>query len=790
MKVLLSWLREFAPFPTPTEPGALDRLDEAFGMIGLPVEEVVRFGTPIPGVITAKVLALKPHPQADRIQLVDVDTGNGEPLQICCGAFNMGVGDVVPLASLGTTMPNGMAIERRKLRGEWSNGMLCSSRELGLDDEHGGIKLLDSSLPLGIDVFDALGIVADVLFDLDVTRNRPDCFGHVGVARELAAYLGLAFTEPNPDIGSVGPSAGVTVRIDAPDLCGRFTARSITGVRITQSPAWVVERLDRAGMRAINNAVDASNLVMLELNRPSHAYDAAKVPGNGFVIRAARDGEQIDTLDGQTRTLTSLDSVICDAHAVPSGIGGIMGGATSEVDDTTTALLFEQAWFPTEVIAASARRLGLRSEAGYRFERGCDPYDDDLGARRFVEILRETCPDIALHDPVATTGALPPNEPVSVRSSRASLVLGREVTASQIVALLAPLGQHGTVRADGDTVDVVVPSRRLDLVAEVDLIEEIGRRLDFATIDAVVPTSPLAGGLSITQQIRRRLKQTLIGLGIDEVVPSPFLSGSDIERIGWKQPVVELANPLVAEESVLRPTMLAGMCKVIALNASHRRTGVSLFEVGHLVHPSDTELPNEFDAVSVALAGRAAPDAVALLDALMNGLGLRRAALTAGEADGLHPTRTATVSVDGVEVGVVGEVDPDVVDAFSIAERVAWIELSFAPLAAAVAEADERRRYEPVRRTPSSDLDLAFVVDDAISAGSVEAALWSAVPDLVIDVRLFDVFRSDAVGVGKRSLAYAVRLQAADRTLSEADLASARLSLIDAATGVGAVLRS
>jgi phenylalanyl-tRNA synthetase beta chain len=781
MKVLLSWLRDFAPFGDD-----LDELTRAFGFIGLPVEEMTVMGEPIPGVITARVLALKPHPQADRIQLVDVDTGNGEALQICCGAFNMSVGDTVPLASLGTVMPGGMEIARRKLRGEWSNGMLCSSRELGLDDEHGGIKILPSTLPLGVDVFSALGIEHDVLFDLDVTRNRPDCFGHVGVARELAAYLSLPFTAPAETVAAVGPSPRLTVRIEAPDVCGRFTARRMTGVVITDSPKWIADRLTRAGMRPINNVVDASNYVMLELNRPTHAYDAAKVPGDGFVIRHARDGETMVTLDQVRRALSTADCLICDAESTPVGIAGIMGSASSEVDATTSEVLFEQAWFAPEPTAASARRLGLRSEAGYRFERGCDPFDDAIGASRFVELLSETCPDIAMYDVVADTGQLPVFADIDVRVARASLVLGRPLTGEHIIELLAPLGYVPRV-SSSETVTISVPSRRLDLLTEIDVIEEIGRRSDFSTIVPVAAVSPLAGGLTTSQATRRRIKDVLVGAGGNEVYPSPFLAPVDIERIGWAAPVVELANPLVGEESVLRPTLLAGLLKVVALNANHRRTAVSLFEVGHVVHRSARELPDEHDVVAAALAGREAPEAVALLDEVCAALSISPPTLIAAQLNGLHPTRCAIVRLNGADIGVVGEVDPSVLVAHGITERVAWFEVSFEPLVSAMPTA---HLYEPVKRFPSSDLDLAFVLADDVAASALEAALRTSAGSLLVWLRLFDVYRGSGVAEHSRSLAYTLRLQAPDRTLTEGELADVRTALIAAGQSVGAVLRA
>ncbi len=414
MKIVLSWLHELAPVGDDA-----DALAELMNDLGLAVDDVERVGQPVDGVIVAKVLALRPHPEANHVQRVDVDTGDGEPLQVWCGAFNMQVGDLVPLATVGTTMPNGMKIGRRKILGEPSNGMLCSPVEIGFGAESGGIFILPPDLPLGTPLWDALAVDADVVFDLDLTRNRPDAYSHAGVARDLAARLGVPLTLPDPAIEVAGPSTGVDVTIVDQKGCGRFTARVITGVHVTGSPAWMAERLTRAGMRPINNVVDVSNYVMLELGQPNHTYDLAKLEGGGFRIRKARDGEKIVTLDEVEREVTASDVLICDGNDVAIGIGGVMGGLSTEIDEHTTSVALEMAWFDPPTIAATAGRLALRSEASTRFERGADPEVADRAARRFVELLRLTCPDARLHSEIDARGdaalACPRAAPASAR---------------------------------------------------------------------------------------------------------------------------------------------------------------------------------------------------------------------------------------------------------------------------------------------------------------------------------------------------------------------------------------
>jgi phenylalanyl-tRNA synthetase beta chain len=353
MKVLLSWLQEFAPIEG--EPVALG---EQMSDLGMAVESIDHLGHGLDGIAVAQVLDLRPHPRADRIQLVDVDAGDGEALQICCGAFNMAVGDLVPLATLGAVMPDGMKIERRKLRGEWSNGMLCSGKELGLGDDHAGIMILDPGLVPGAELKAALGIVEDVLYDLEINPNRPDAMSVAGVARDLAARLGVPFTLGASITEAVGPNIDerASVEILAPDLCGRFYARVLDDVTVGESPAWLANRLRALGMRPINSVVDASNYVMLELGLPNHTYDLATLPGGALRVRWARDGETIETLDGVERTLTAADGVIANGTDAAVGIAGVMGGASTEISPTTRSVLLELAWWHPMTIARTSKR--------------------------------------------------------------------------------------------------------------------------------------------------------------------------------------------------------------------------------------------------------------------------------------------------------------------------------------------------------------------------------------------------------------------------------------------------
>lgn len=787
MKVLLSWLNEYGDFADPTDDGSVAALADTMTALGLAVEGVDRIGDTVDGVVTARVERLEQHPDAAKVQRVFVDAGDGEARHVWCGAFNMTVGDVVPLATLGTTMPSGMTIERRGILGIDSEGMLCAPDELGLGTDHSGIMILPAGTPLGAPYGDVLGIRPDVLFDLDVTRNRPDCWGYVGIARDVAAQMGVDFRPPRPTAPDLGPTRTAPVDLVAGDRCGRFTSVVMSGVQVGPSPDWLQRRLLAAGMRPISNVVDASNYVTLELNQPTHAYDLDKLGGGGFRIRTANDGEQMVTLDGEMRTLTTADVLICDAHDTPIGIGGVMGGLDSEIADTTTVVAHEIAWFTPLTVLQTSSRLGLRSEASARYERGCDPYIIDTAHARFAELLRETCPDLIVHAGIADErgSALPPRErSTRVRISEVNRILGTELGADDLPALLDPIGF--TVTGDGDTRTVAIPSWRPDSAEEIDVIEEVGRHFGYENVGKTVPKSTVHGALSPRQQRRRLLREVLLGLGISEAMPNPFLAPDTLAKAGLDGPTISITNPLVVEESVLRTSLRPGLLEALAFNESHRQYGVKLFEIGHVYPPGTGELPDEYEALCVVLAGEAAPAAMAVWREIAAALGVGARIDQGRVPPGLHATRSATLQAGKDPTGAVGEVDPAVLRRFDVTERVAVVELNLDEI---LPREPKPAVSKPVSRFPSSDLDLAFTVVDDLPAEKVDKAIRQGAGKLLVDMELFDVYRGEPLGEGRRSLAYRLRLQAPDRSLTDEDVAEVRRSAVAAASKLGAELR-
>jgi phenylalanyl-tRNA synthetase beta chain len=834
MRVPLSWLSDYAPFEG--EPGALAA---ALDDLGLVVEEITPVGEGLGDVVLARVLEIAPIPGADRIRKVTVDAG-GEPVEVVCGAWNFAEGDIVPFAPVGSILPGGFEIARRKMKGVVSQGMLCSGRELALSQDQEGILVLGhpdegggpgagapGDLVPGATLVDAFGIVTDTVFDIAVEANRPDAWSVAGIARDLAAALHLPFSltePPAPPVASGTPVSTLAhVEVLDEDLCPRFTARVLLDIVVGPSPDWVARRLTLAGMRPINNVVDASNYVMLDLGQPTHPYDLDLVRGHGLRVRAARPGETVTTLDGVERRLGERsvgigddrrDCVICDGEDAPIGIAGIMGGATSEISSTTNRVLLEAAFFTPMAIARTSKRLNLRSEASARFERGCDPEGIDRAAARLCDLLALTAGEGygSAEGTIDVRGPVPRPARVTVRTARVNAVLGSDLDDEQIIGYLRPIGFQCEPESAG-VIDVTVPTFRPDTEREIDVIEEVARHHGYSNLPRSRPCAPQVGGLTRYQRERRAARAVFAGMGAHEAWTPSLLAPDDHPRVGIEGGV-RVANPLTPDESVLRQTLLPGMLRALAFNADRRQGAVRLFEVGHVFPPPEPErvaralarsgetVIAEHDALGVALAweGDDARAAAAAWVVLADAFGIEDGELVApgtgapehsSVPPGMHPTRSARIVVSagngetGRAIGVVGEVDPGVLEDFGIdAERarVGWLEVDLEALFN-----DARRRSTlsaAVSRFPSSDVDLAFVVDDSVPAAAVEKTLRRAGGELLESLALFDVYRGVGIPEGARSLAYRLRLSSTDRTLTDEEVAEVR------ARGITAVERA
>jgi phenylalanyl-tRNA synthetase beta chain len=782
--VPLSWLGEFAPIEA-----GLDEIVDACNQLGLVVDAVQEPGREVAGVVSAKVLDVKDHPNADKLTLVDVELGGGTTATVVCGARNLAPGDIVPYAAAGATLPGSPPLERRKIRGIVSDGMLCSARELGLGEDHSGILHLDASNELGADVREILGL-DDVILDLDITPNRPDAMSIVGVARELAAYFHVPLRIPVPPASEVnGDVRDITVTVEAPDGNPRYVAR-VASVAVGPSPEWMQRRLTAAGMRPISNVVDVTNYVLLERGQPLHAFDLGRLTGRGIVVRRASEGERMTTLDGVERVLTRDDLLICDARRVPQAIAGIMGGGSSEVSPSTSEILLESAYFEPTGIGRTSKRLGLRTESSARFERGVDPNGVLQAADRAVELMTEVASADAA--PGARDEYPEPIEPrrITLRTGRVNALLGTELEEGEIADALVSLGVE--LEGTGPVRTALVPTFRPDLEREVDLVEEVARRVGYNSIPRHVPSSgEHFGALTAQQRERRLVVDVLAGFGFDEAYTMPLVAPGDLQRAGLPPEGIELENPLRAEESLLRPSLLPGLLGAAEFNASQGQTDLALFEVGHVFLPPSGPgpLPDERDRLGALLTGfvRRRPheddrpvdgfDLVDVWNGLVGALHLANARLEPGVWPSLHPARSAVAIVDGEVIGGLGDVAPEVAARFSLTVPVVAMELELDRLLAATRTPQTLRR---VSRFPASRIDLAFVVDEGVPAGGVAATIRAAAGGLLEDLSLFDVFRSEALGPGRKSLTFALRFRAPDRTLTDAEVATVRTRVIDA----------
>ena len=782
MRVPLSWLREYVDFDLSPE-----ALAEALTLRGLEVSAIEVSGADWTDVVVGRLLSIERHPNADKLWLTSVDVGSGEPLQIVCGADNISVGDLVPVAMVGSVLPGERRIERSKIRGVESQGMLCSAIELGLGDDAEGIHILGTGdeLPLGADLRPLLG---EVVLDVDVKPNRGDALSMVGLAREVAALAGSSVRMPETSVSEeAGLPVGehVSVVIEDPEGCPRFTARWFERVSNGASPGWMQRRLLAAGMRPISAVVDVTNYVMHELGQPMHAYDADAIPEGRIVVRRGREGEQLETLDHETRTLDARMLVIADSQRA-IGLAGIMGGAGTEVTEATTRVILESAIFHGPTIRNTARRLGLRSEASLRHEKGIGHHLPRVAADRAARLIAEVTgarvgQGIVDNDPQPR----PPHD-VSLEIARIERLLGLPLDQSRIAALLAPLLFEVEAAGEG-RVTVTVPEHRADVVAPEDVAEEIARSHGYERIPGRQPQPALPPFRPDPSEPRHRLRRVLAGLGLDEVLTHALIGPHDLERVGLDPgdpTLVRVANPLAEAHSIMRTTMAASMLASLAENVRQRRNNAWIFEVGKTYWSdgaggpawAETAGTGRFEAwhVGLALLGPRVPrspgadshdadvgDLKGLVEALHAALGAPQPAFRAETAEErhahLHPGRAALiVDLAGRAYGHVGEVDPGVAAAWDVPGRPVIAVINLPQL---LASAPAEVRAVAIPSAQPIDRDLAVVVDAGMPVGELLRLVRGNAGPLLSTSRLFDEYRGPQVGEGKVSYAIALRFQ-------------------------------
>jgi len=802
MRLSLKWLREYVDLHLPA-----GELAARLTMAGIEVDAIERTGGDWGAEIrVGSVIGVDPHPNADRLRLATVTLGEDETHRVVCGAPNLAVGQRVAFGTVGAKVRDGHsgkqgALKPATIRGVESAGMVLSEYELNISDEHEGILELPPDAPLGALLADVIG---DTIFDVSLTPNRPDWMSVVGIAREVAALTSVTVREPSLDYAEAGgPIKGrAAVDIADPDLCRRYIATVVEGVRIAPSPAWMQERLIAAGQRPINNVVDVTNYVMLELGQPLHAFDYDRVANHHIIVRRAAEDERFTTLDGVERHLTREMLVIADEER-PVALAGVIGGLDSEVTDGTTNILLEVANFAAPNIRRTSSALKVRTEASARFEKGLAPALAQVASRRATKLLVEVCGGRARAGAIDAYPGKTRESRVEMTRERLATVLGIELPTSKVRSVLASLG-FSARWVPPDRYVVRVPYWRTDVRIADDVAEDVARIIGY---DAI-PAEPLAGRLPepIEQPhraLRERARDLLAAAGMQEVVTYALTTLEAIARVTPPEelaiyPPYRVVNPLSAEHEYLRPTLRASLLETLAANLRFRKEETAIFEAARTYQRPDERvpregapegeaaLPDERDRITGVVSGKrldrwgragAEPvdffDAKAYLEALLDGLNVR-AEYVATPEFGLAPGRTAELRVGGARVGVLAQVHPDVAAAFGIHQDVYLFDIE---LDALLPHARTQKKVAPVSRYPPVEQDIALIVDEDVPAGSLLQVMESGA--LVRSAKIFDVYRGDQVPPGKKSVAFDVAYQAADHTLTDDEVAKAQRKLLE-----------
>ena len=802
MKLPLSWLKDYTNIDgvTPKE------FDAKMTMSGSKVESVDYLGAEISNVVTGKILSVEKHPDSDHLMICQIDVGADEPVQIVTGAPNVtetSVGEICPVCLHNSTLPGGVKITKGKLRGVVSNGMMCSFQELGLD--HGcvpyacdnGILFLPEGTPVGADIKGILGL-DEYVADFEITSNRPDCLSMIGLARETAATFQRPFTVKEPAVKGCGGDIAdyVSVQVDEPELCPRYTAKIVKNIKIEPSPAWMRDRLFAAGVRPINNIVDITNYVMLEYGQPMHAFDYACLSDGKIVVRRPQPGESIQTLDGQDRAITPEMLAICDGSK-PVAIAGVMGGANSEITDSTKTVVFESACFHGATIRLTAKALGMRTEASGRFEKGLDASLTMPALLRACELIEELGAGEVIDGIVDVCAADLSPKTLPFEPDKMNALLGTALSADEQKEMLERLEFK---IADGK---VEIPSFRIDIARMCDLAEEVARMYGYDNIPVrLYAGDTTQGGLSPKQLMERAAADVCLAAGFDESMSHSFISpkfydainlpADDVRRIS-----TTILNPLGEDFSIMRTTVLPSMLDSLSHNNAHRNATASLYELGTIYTPvmengtvNADQLPHEEKILTLGSYGRLSFfQFKGVIEALCRELNVEHVDFAADtENPSYHPGRCAKVYANETLLGVFGTVHPMVAKKYGFSAEVLAAELNMDALFACM---NPVKLYQPLPKFPASTRDIAVLVDDAVPAASMQKAIERAAGSILENVKLFDVYKGKGIPEGKKSVAYSMSLRAADRTLTDDECDKAMKNAIEALKQqFGAALRA
>lgn len=802
MRIAYNWLKEYLELELPAEELA-DRLTLA----GVEVEAVERSAAAPDGVVVGEIITLEEHPQNRRLLVAGVSTGGGLPRRVVCGARNIAAGEKVPLALPGTVLPGGGRLEVLEIEGVLSEGMLCSGEELGLGiGPPDGILILDSSALPGTALGEALELDDRILI-LDLTPNRADCLGLLGVAYEVAALTGAAVKHPPAEPGEISRDTAGRLRVDVrePSLCSRYTARVIEDITVGESPLWLQLRLLKSGMRPINNVVDITNYVMWEYGQPLHAFDFNLTRGGEIIVRRGRRNEVLVTLDGNERALDEEVLVIADTAGAVA-LGGVMGGESTEINPSTRSVLLEAALFDPISTRRTAGRYNIPSEASKRFERGVNPDWVAEASGRAALLLSELAGGKVLRGLLDSNPAPLQPRRVTVRPHRINEVLGVKIPQEEVKAILKRLGF--SVGGEGRRFAVAIPLRRNDITLEEDLIEEVARLYGYEKIPATLPRGELMESREeLPERLQGLSRETLTACGFDEIITYSFISPKALRTLqlpeeDYRLQAIPLNNPLSDEQSVMRTTLMPGLLKTMQDNFYHREMDQLLFEIGAVYLPRRLpleELPQEKLRLSLGATGQLpSPNwhtasqpagffvVKGAVEALLRRLGILEAEYLPVERPYLHPARAAAIVIAGEEAGFLGELRPEVAEKWDYPQPVVIAELDLELL---LERAQTIPRVMPLPRFPAGLRDIAVVAPRSLSAAQANCCIYEAGGELVEQVTLFDLYEGAQIPAGNRSLAFTITYRHPDRTLTEAEINAAHSRIEKALSKLGAVLR-